>query len=56
MIAGLTTFGLYYFSYGLVALRPLATRPKMVISPTIWRGGPGDRPLARQGRENMVTT
>jgi hypothetical protein len=37
-IAGLTTFGLYYFSYGLVALRTLAHASGMVISPTIWRG------------------
>ena len=27
VIAGLTTFGLYLFSYGLVAFKPLATRP-----------------------------
>jgi hypothetical protein len=37
VIAGLTTFGLYYFSYGLTALRPLFSASKMVISPTIWR-------------------
>jgi hypothetical protein len=37
VIAGLTTFGLYYFSYGLTALRPLVSASKMVISPTIWR-------------------
>jgi hypothetical protein len=37
VIAGLTTFGLYYFSYGLIALRPLGSASKMVISPTIWR-------------------
>src|SRR5450756_116635 len=36
-IAGLTTFSLYYFSYGLVALRPLGHASKMVISPTVWR-------------------
>ena len=38
VIAGLTTFGLYYFSYGLVALRTLYHASGMVISPTIWRG------------------
>ena len=38
VIAGLTTFGLYYFSYGLIALRPLRHASSRVISPTIWRG------------------
>jgi hypothetical protein len=38
LIAGLTTFGLYYFSYGLSALRTLGHASGMVISPTIWRG------------------
>jgi hypothetical protein len=38
VIAGLTTFGLYYFSYGLSALEPLSHASGMVISPTIWRG------------------
>ena len=38
VIAGLTTFGLYWFSYGLSALRPLWTASGMVISPTVWRG------------------
>ena len=38
VIAGLTTFGLYLFSYGLVALKPLGDASSMVISPTIWRG------------------
>jgi len=37
-IAGLTTFGLYYFSYGLSALRTLGHASTMVISPTVWRG------------------
>jgi hypothetical protein len=36
-IAGLTTFGLYWLSYGLSALRPLGHASKMIISPTIWR-------------------
>jgi len=38
LIAGLTTFGLYWFSYGVSALRPLWTASGMVISPTVWRG------------------
>ena len=38
LIAGLTTFGLYWFSYGISALRPLWTASGMVISPTVWRG------------------
>jgi hypothetical protein len=37
-VAGATTLSLYYFSYGLVALRPLGHASTMVISPTIWRG------------------
>ena len=36
VIAGVTTFGLYYFSYGLIALKPLSHASTMVISPTIW--------------------
>lgn len=36
-VAALTTLGLYYFSYGLVALRPLGEASKLVISPTVWR-------------------
>ena len=43
VIAGVTTFGLYYFSYGLIALKPLSHASTMVISPTIWRAA-GDRP------------
>jgi hypothetical protein len=38
VIAGLTTFGLYWFSYGLSALRTLGHASGMVISPTVWRG------------------
>jgi hypothetical protein len=38
VVAGLTTFGLYLFSYGLVALKPLGHASSMIISPTIWRG------------------
>jgi hypothetical protein len=37
VVAGVTTFGLYYFSYGLVALKPLVSEGQMVISPTLWR-------------------
>jgi hypothetical protein len=38
LIAGLTTFGLYWFSYGLSALKTLGHASGMVISPTVWRG------------------
>jgi hypothetical protein len=36
-VAGTTVLGLYYFSYGLVALKPLGGASSMVISPTLWR-------------------
>jgi hypothetical protein len=36
-IAALTTLGVYYFSYGFGALRPLGKASTMVISPTVWR-------------------
>jgi hypothetical protein len=36
-VAALTTLGLYYFSYGFSALKPLGGASEMVISPTIWR-------------------
>jgi hypothetical protein len=36
-VAGLTTFCLYFFSYGLVALEPLRQASKLVIAPTPWR-------------------
>jgi hypothetical protein len=36
-VATLTTFCLYFFSYGLVALVPLRKASTMVISPTLWR-------------------
>jgi hypothetical protein len=36
-VAGLTTFCLYSFSYGLSAIKPLGPAGKQVISPTIWR-------------------
>jgi hypothetical protein len=48
-IAGATTLGLYYFSYGLVALRPLGHASTMVISPTIWRGVQEIGSLATRG-------
>lgn len=57
VVAGLTTFGLYVFSYGLVALRPLAGASKMVISPTIWRGVQEIALLTGgTGAEKMITT
>jgi hypothetical protein len=36
-VAGATVLALYYFSYGLVALKPLGSASSMVISPTAWR-------------------
>ena len=36
-VAAATTLGLYYFSYGFVALKPLGSASTMVISPTVWR-------------------
>jgi hypothetical protein len=36
-VAGVTTFGLYIFTYGLDALKPAFSSGKLVISPTIWR-------------------
>jgi hypothetical protein len=36
-VAALTTFGLYYFSYGFSALKPLSKASTWVISPTVWR-------------------
>jgi hypothetical protein len=36
-VAALTTLGLYYFSYGFGALKPLGNASMRVISPTIWR-------------------
>jgi hypothetical protein len=37
VVAGVTTFGLYVFSYGLGALGLAFADSKLVISPTIWR-------------------
>src|SRR5271165_442980 len=36
-VAALTTLGLYYFSYGFGALKPLGKASGLVISPTVWR-------------------
>jgi len=36
-VAAATTLGLYYFSYGFGALKPLGQASSMVISPTVWR-------------------
>ncbi|HEY7266002.1 MAG TPA: hypothetical protein VH589_31495 [Trebonia sp.] len=36
-VATATTLGLYYFSYGFVALKPLGGASTMIISPTVWR-------------------
>jgi hypothetical protein len=57
VVAAVTTFGLYLFSYGLVALRPLADASKMIISPTIWRAVQEIAFLAGgKGAENVATT
>jgi hypothetical protein len=37
LVAGLTTFGLYYFSYGLSSLGPDRAASSQIISPTVWR-------------------
>jgi hypothetical protein len=37
VVAALTTFCLYIFSYGLSVLKPLREASTMVISPTLWR-------------------
>jgi hypothetical protein len=36
-VAGVTTFCIYYLSYGLTALKPLRDASSLVISPTLWR-------------------
>ena len=36
-VAGVTTFCIYFFSYGLTALKPLRDASSLVISPTLWR-------------------
>ena len=36
-VTGLTTFCLYFFTYGLTVLKPLRDASTMVISPTLWR-------------------
>ncbi len=56
-IAALTTAGLYYFSYGFGALKPLGKASQMVISPTVWRLVQ-EIGLAIGGHhaENLVTT
>jgi hypothetical protein len=36
-VAAATALGLYYFSYGFSALKPLAKASGMVISPSVWR-------------------
>ena len=37
VVAAVTTFCIYYFSYGLTALEPLRQASSLVISPTPWR-------------------
>ena len=36
-MAAVTTFCLYFFSYGLTVLKPLRAASSQVISPTLWR-------------------
>ena len=36
-VAAAVTFGLYYFSYGLTAFRPLPKASTWVIAPSLWR-------------------
>jgi hypothetical protein len=36
-VAAATTLGLYYFTYGLTAFKPLLKASTMVISPSVWR-------------------
>ncbi|HEY3880900.1 MAG TPA: hypothetical protein VGM12_20100 [Trebonia sp.] len=36
-VAAVTTFCLYFFSYGVTALEPLRKASSLVISPTLWR-------------------
>jgi hypothetical protein len=54
-VAGATTLGLYYFSYGLIALRPLGHASTMVISPTLWRGVQEIGSLATLGPAHHAT-
>ena len=51
VVAAVTTLGLYYFSYGFQALKPLGSASTLVISPTVWRGVE-----AIFGTSHMVTT
>jgi len=55
-IAALTTLGVYYFSYGFGALRPLGKASTLVISPTVWRLVQGLGELVAPGSGHLVTT
>ena len=55
-IAALTTLGVYYFSYGFGALRPLGNASTLVISPTVWRLVQGLGGLVAPGSGHLVTT
>ena len=56
-VAALTTFCLYFFSYGLAALEPLRKASTMVISPTLWRFLQlGVQHFLGKGAETMVTS
>src|SRR6516225_7068981 len=54
-IAALTTLGVYYFSYGFGALRPLGKASTLVISPTVWRLVQGLGELVAPGSGHLVT-
>jgi hypothetical protein len=55
-IAALTTLGVYYFSYGFGALRPLGKASTLVISPTVWRLVQWLGSLVAPGSGHLVTT
>src|SRR6516162_2966583 len=55
-IAALTTLGVYYFSYGFGALRPLGKASTLVISPTVWRLVQWSGHLVAPGSGHLVTT
>jgi hypothetical protein len=55
-VAALTTLGLYYFSYGFAALKPLGKASTMVISPSLWRLVEGVGHLIGPGATAFVST
>jgi len=55
-IAALTTLGVYYFSYGFGALRPLGKASTLVIPPAVWRLVQWSGHLVAPGSGHLVTT